>query len=527
MRKVLTALIVAVMAATVVAGCSGSDKNAETGRRTGQSTVAVNPSGFPIVSEPITLSIFNRQSPTNAPWDKMLVFQEYEQMTNIKTKFENVPTEGFEEKRNLVLGTNKLPDVFISANLTRTDAVKYGASGMLIPLEGLIDQYAPNIKRLFDQYPEVRQALTGADGHIYALSDFVTLTSARTHKHWINEKWLKQLGLEEPQTLDELTAVLRAFKEGDPNGNKQQDEIPMTALGIDNILANLRGSFGLEGQLGDQINIEDGKVRMWIVDDRYKEMLQYLRQLYAEGLLDNGIFSHTAQDYIGKISTGRAGFFYEQATDLFSKVAGDYAGIAPPAGPHGDRMHTQALPIARSYGVFAITSRNPSPEATIRWIDYFAGDEGSIFLRYGVEGKTFHYGEDGKPVYNDDILKDDRGMATAISQFAPWPGTGITHWINDRNASAVNPPQVQAAAQKLEPYIPTVYAAPIFDADTSKRVDQLRADIVAYADESKAKFINGETDFGEWDKYVSTLRKMGLEELEGIYQQYYDSVYKK
>ena len=44
---------------------------------------------------------------------------------------------------------------------------------------------------------------------------------------FINMPWLEKLGLDIPKTTDELYAVLKAFKERDPNGNNKPDEIPL------------------------------------------------------------------------------------------------------------------------------------------------------------------------------------------------------------------------------------------------------------------------------------------------------------
>lgn len=48
----------------------------------------------------------------------------------------------------------------------------------------------------------------------------------------INKVWLDKLGLEVPTTLAELKEVLIAFRDGDPNGNGIQDEIPMDMYAI-------------------------------------------------------------------------------------------------------------------------------------------------------------------------------------------------------------------------------------------------------------------------------------------------------
>ena len=47
-------------------------------------------------------------------------------------------------------------------------------------------------------------------------------------------------------------------------------------------------------------------------------------------------------------------------------------------------------------------------------------------------------------------------------------------------------------------------------------------DIEDYVTESQAKFITGKTSFDEWDKYVETVKKVGLDQYMEIYQNAYD-----
>lgn len=47
---------------------------------------------------------------------------------------------------------------------------------------------------------------------------------------FINKKWLDAVGAEVPTTTEEFAEVLRLFKENDPNGNGEADEIPMTFI---------------------------------------------------------------------------------------------------------------------------------------------------------------------------------------------------------------------------------------------------------------------------------------------------------
>src|SRR5699024_6196106 len=102
---------------------------------------------------------------------------------------------------HLALGSGELPDAFFLAQLTNSDLLKYGDQGMFIPLNDLIDEYAPNLTALMDEDPSIRKAITFPDGNIYSMpalieEDFLSLRlSARP---WINEEWLDELDMDIP-----------------------------------------------------------------------------------------------------------------------------------------------------------------------------------------------------------------------------------------------------------------------------------------------------------------------------------------
>lgn len=522
-----SALSTALISAFLLAGCgSNSEKGAETANTGGSSETTVNASGFPLTKDPITLKMFTRTAPVNGPFKDMPVFQDYEKMSNVHVEFTEAPTDGFQEKKNLLFASNELPDAFYRSGITQLEATRYGAASQLIPLEELIDQYAPNLKGLMEKYPEIRSGITTPEGHIYAIPGIVTLDAARTDKKWINQAWLKKLNLDIPETTDDLYNVLVAFRDKDPNGNGKKDELPMTArppipgqgLPIVNMMS---GSFGLDQQLGYNINLVNDKVEIWMGNDRNKEMLQYLNKLYKEKLLDPDMFSQKEADYLAKQSSGNTGLFFDQTNNVFREIQDQYTGIAPFKGPHGDQMQSQGAPIARDFGAFAITSANKNPELTMRWIDYFYSDEGSTMLRFGREGENYEM-KDGIPYYTEAFLATgDQGKIT------PYAGGGAPHLISDKVASFINPPQVQEAQDKLTPFMPKVrYASPMFDENTAQEVNVLRNDIDKYYEEQSTKFIAGALSFDKWDEFQSTLKKMKIDKLQDLYQQAYDKMKK-
>ncbi|GIP37867.1 sugar ABC transporter substrate-binding protein [Paenibacillus sp. J31TS4] len=517
-----TIVITMIASSLALSGCnsSGGKKDADNAGTNG----GVKTAGFPIVQDPIKLKMFTRTAPVNGPFADMPVFKDYEKMSNIQIEWTEAPTDGFAEKKNLMFASNELPDALYRSGLTPMEAVRYGSAGQLIPLEKLIDTYAPNLKKLMDTYPEIRTGITTPEGHIYAIPGIVTVNAARTDKRWINQAWLKKLNLQIPETTDELYEVLKAFREKDPTGSGKNDVIPMTARGGLAIVNQMAGSFGLDFQLGYNINLENDKVNIWMGSDRNKELLMYLNKLYSEKLLDQELFTQKEAQYLAKQGSGKTGFFFDQTNNpmLDTKVNDQYVGISPVKGPHGDRLQSNAAPVARDFGAFAITSENKYPEATMRWIDYFYSDEGSTLLRFGRQGENYEL-KDGIPYYTDAFLASGNQ-----AKITPYAGGGAPHLISEKVASFINPPQVQEAQKKLDPFMPKVkYAAPMFDEQTAQKINTLRNDIDKYYDEQSTKFIVGALSFDKWGEFQSTLKKMKLDELQQLYQTTYDSLKKQ
>lgn len=77
--------------------------------------------------------------------------------------------------------------------------------------------------------PSIRDAITLPDGVIAALP-FVNRTPGQNIL-WINKEWLDNLKLSMPVTIEDLEAVLTAFKTRDPNRNGRNDEVPLSFIG--------------------------------------------------------------------------------------------------------------------------------------------------------------------------------------------------------------------------------------------------------------------------------------------------------
>lgn len=505
----------------------GKDKstkgNTDTANDSGLEANNLNKEGFPIVNEEITLKVFGQQGPVHQPWDTMDMWKEYQEMTNIKLDFTDVLTaEGYDEKKSLMWASNEYPDIFVRAFLSNAEIVKHGSQGILMPIEDLIDEYAPNLSKHIDENPAILSRITAPDGHIYALPALFTLNAARGDKIWINTDWLAQVGKEIPTSIEELEEVLKAFKGNDFNGNGIEDEYPMGISDAPSLIRRFAGVWGHQWQFDTWLEIKDGAVSTYITDDSFKEELIWLNKIYEEGLIDPEIFTQEYAKYASKMAGQQMGLFFNQADDTFDST--NFQGIAPFTGV-ADKQYVQSSPIARDNGVFAITTECENPEAALRWIDYFFGDEGSIMMRYGVKDINMYFEDDGTPRYNDGILNSPDGSGTEIGKFTIWPGGGAPQWVNADNCEAIASQATLAAQEALDPYVPeAIYSAPLFTEEVNDRISVIWGDIDSYMRESTAKFIRGELSFDEWDTYVETLEMIGLDEWVSIYQEAYEKL---
>lgn len=532
--KLTSILLATVMLSGLVAACGSNDAadSGKAGEKGGENAESVNTSGFPIVKEPITLTFFAGQAPSApADWNAVEVWKEYAKMTNINVNWQLTPVDSLAEKRNLVLAGGDLPDAFHTARFSSVDLANYGGQGLLIPLNNLIDKYAPNFKKLMQEHPEIKKGLTMPDGNIYSLPtfydpDFKSVVIGS--ELWINKKFLDALGMKEPTTTEEFYEYLKAVKTRDPNGNGKNDEIPYAASGITGLLDQLKGAWGLgnRGNTHSRVDVDPNtnQLRFIPADPRYKELLQYMNRLYKENLFIPEILTIKGTEVLAKGKDGLYGSFMYTNADTFGDHKDDYIGANAFTGPHGDRLFSRARSPLVDIGAFAITSKNKYPEATIRWADYFYSEEGSTMFFMGIKDKSYIVKPDGSLDYTDEI----KANAEAIKKYVSWAGGYYPAMLTAKTfKGGESSPGNLEAAKKIEPYYPKEVWPPFtYTQDELTRFNALSTDIITYVDEMTTKFVTGDVPFSEWDNYIATLKKMGLDEYMKIYNAAYER-YKK
>lgn len=527
-------MVMSVMAiASLFAGCGSSEgtNKEESNKETGESEAVenLNLEGLPIVNEQISIKAVVNVGNLSGDYEQMEMLKKLEKDTNIKVEYEEITANAWNEKKNLMLASGDVPDIFFGGGLSDTDIIKGGAQGMFIPLEDLIEKYAPNVKKLLDSNPELKKAVTSPDGHIYTLPYLDEFLPENIPDNlFINKTWLDKLGLEVPKTTEEFETVLKAFKENDPNGNGQADEIPFTYRANEIFV----GDFSLSGAFGaldnkQHLMIEDGTVKFTPMMEGYKEYIKWSNKLYKDGLLDLEVFTQDGSQYTakGKNDEMIVGAFIIYADENFvgaERAYNDYVVLEPLVGPDGDQLwnrYNNNIYLDK----FAITNKNQNPEATMRWLDEFFVEDFSMEVHWGELDKNLKK-EGDKYI----IQAAPEGMSVDEFRFKNCPGPfapGVmTAEMYDTLEFAIDKQRKIERYEIYDKYATTEVMPKIrFDQGELDEISIITSDVDNYVKEMKAKWITGERDVdADWASYVDQLKKMNVDRYVEIYQNGYD-----
>lgn len=541
MKKRTTALL--LTAAMTVSSFTACVPKADSATSTTQASAAgeeaaafeMNKEGLPIVNQPITYEIA-ASTQKNKNFKDLEFFQELEKETNVIVDWNMSSDDGWNEKKSLLFASNALPDAFYGQGiLTEVDIMKYASQGMLIPLNDLIEEYAPNLKAILDENPQYRRQITAPDGNIYALPTINELNPTTHDKLFINKTWLDNLGLEAPETPEEFEAVLQAFKDEDANGNGDpNDEIPfsfrMSSTDPYNRQQGIQSLFGTFGQLDDIYHfvVNDGEVVYTPATEPYKQAISWFHDLYSKGLIDKEVFTHDFNVYVAKIQDpGKiVGMFLGwsgNATAAANKD--DYVAMAPLKNTNGEQIWRTVDAKIISKGSFAITNQAEHPEVLMRWIDESYDMETSLEICQGLLGHALEITPDGR--YQQMELPEGTTLDAVIHDFGPGnDGTfAVMQPIIDKlnlNANLTERKELDKFYSQYNVPAEDMYPNVFFTEDEIEEIGVLQTDIDSYVAQKYAGWIVEGGVEEEWDEFQKKLKDMNVDRYIEIYKTAYD-----
>jgi putative aldouronate transport system substrate-binding protein len=525
MKKLKGALCGVVLGSLLLSGCSNEQSAAK--------DYELSDISFP-VEEDVTLNFMTGSSPMapEDPNDK-LISQRLEEETGVHIEWDSYSGEAFVEKRNLAMSSGDFPDAIMNSGYSDYELLNLADDEAIVPVEDLIEDYMPNLQEVFEQAPEYKEMVTAPDGHIYSFPWIEELGTGKEKIQavggtgWINVKWLEELGLEMPQTTEELEEVLKAFRDQDPAGDGQT--IPMSFIlnGGQEDPAFLFGSFGVGDNWDHTVVTNDKEVVYTPTTDGYKEAINYFHGLYQEDLIDVEAFEQDWNNYVAKGGNERYGVYF---TWDKNNISGENYEMLPALeGPDGHKNVAVSNALGFDRSRMVITSANQNLELTAKWIDQMYAPLQSVQNNWGTYGdkekqNIFKYDED------EDMLKHVDLEGTAPVELREQIALGGPLAILDSYFGEFTTMPDDAAwrldllHENLVPYMNADYTYPnvFLQLEELETISKIEADLFPYVERKRSEWIvNGKVN-EEWDAHLEEMKRLGLQEWMEIKQNAFD-----
>lgn len=454
--------------------------------------------------------------------------KELQKRTGVEIEYQH-PIVGQEgQALGLMIASGELPDMIAYNWLTYNGSPQKSIDeGIIIALDDLMEEYAPNLTKYLKEHPEIDKAVKTEEGHYYCVP------SIRSGKRLLisqgpmyRRDLAKKAGINEyPKNIDEIETLLKAYKKIGIS-----KPLSFSSGGMNNFVS-MFGTFDGEYLINDKVVF--GPAR-----EEYKNALKRLNNWYEEGLLDENYFSNDSQKLQSQVMNDETAMTWagggstlstwisdaEKNGKEFDMVGFPFTSVAEV----GDNAIHPISPLYNNNASVAISTSCKNPAAALAFLDYAYSDEGRIFFAFGEEGLTHTLDENGNPVYTDIINNNPDGLSKA-SAFTMYTratiGTG--HYADERymdqNFSHKNQQECLdlwlsdydiVAKNNLHYYY--------IDQADQEELAIIRTDIVNHVNTERTKFITGKRSIKEFDKYVDELKAYGLDRMIEILQKGYE-----
>lgn len=420
-KRICALLLTVAMAAGTLAGCGGgSDSGSAT---TGDATAVDEGSGDAGASESasgevIELTFFSADANQDDPWTDPVALAITEK-TGVKLKTTR-PVGGNDESEAvaLMIAEQNFPDIIFA----KGSAGNLIDAGVMMDMTDLIEQYGPNIKKLYgDEFEKLKQSAD--DPSIYQLSAYAVGGEKFKHCGTAQIQWdaLKAKDYKLPETLEEMEAMIKDYIAASPTTEDGLDRIGISLSTADwhwlITLGNPAG-FIADGapDNGQWIITDDNKAVYKFRSEKEREYFRWMCRMYNEGVLDPDFATQTHEDYIAKIASGRVVALFDSDWDYQDgekvlkadgKYGSTYAGLPLTMDKETKCASLMYQGLTTGTGV-GITTSCKDPVAAIRFLDFLCSDEGQVLNKWGIEGTNYFLDDAGHRYRTEEEIKQSQ-----------------------------------------------------------------------------------------------------------------------
>ncbi|MDF2589557.1 MAG: ABC-type sugar transport system, periplasmic component [Anaerocolumna sp.] len=421
------------------------------------------------VPPPITFTFYNQDGEEDMWSDP--VAKKITEATGVTIETD-YPVGGDVKKVKLMIASNSYPDI-IFAKKYASDVIEAGA---LIDLTELIEQYGPNIKKIYGdsfdrlQYNSKDKSIYQLYSEPYKGENYIISGDAQ-----LQYSVLKEHDFKRPKDLYEFEQYIKDYMK------KYPQIYGKDTIGISLSCSDWHWYVTLANPSGYIANgaPDNGQ---WIIDDDndykvtykhrvsgQKEYYAWLNRMYHEGILDPDFATQTHDDYLAKIKAGRVlGLFDEylnyQEADRYLESIGrydrTYAGLPLTMNESITSSAHKNQGSSFGWGI-GITVACKDPVRAIQFIDYLCSDAGQVLTHWGIEGVNYFVDENGKRYLTKDEIDQletdiNYQSRTGVGKHTyPWPsygsesrdefGNAYTLESKERTIEGYNPSEQEAA----------------------------------------------------------------------------------
>lgn len=429
---------------------------------------------------------------------------------------------------SLLVASGDLPDVF-GYRFTNFPGGPTAAleQGVVMEMNEHFEKWAPNLMQIYADNPEWDKLVKTDDGQYYNFpfirgDDYLTVfVGPQARKDWLDD-----LNLSEPETIDEWYTVLKAFKE------EKGATAPLTFE-----YSILRSSDAFVGAYDASFEYfinSEGEVEFGSVREGFRDFTRTLAKWYEEGLLDQDIATVDRDQVAARMTTGvsgaavghtgsRMGAWLTAASDVENY---DLVGLRYPTLNKGETaMFGQRQHPYFGQGI-GVTSKARDVEAAVRFFDYGYGEEGHMLYNFGIEGKSYEM-IDGYPTYTDYVLQNEEGKSPAQMLRGYTQSVFNGPLVQDRRYMEQYA-QYDQQKNAIETWMQTNggdhnMPAVTYTSEESNAIGAIMSEIYDYRDEIFFRAVLGDIDIdSEWDNYIRSLDRMGLQDVLAVQQDALD-----
>lgn len=530
MNKLAKMLVLGLALLMVFSGCSNNSKKTDTHEENQE-----------VMRFSVTLpanGVDNPNSLVGKEWHKRM---EAYMGKKVEIEYNYIPSSEYDEKVKLMIASDDLTDFFVTPLFY--DTTEMAEQGQLLEL-GQYKDLMPNYMNYIGKVKNGMKRVTDAEGNMFTFKETSTPRFPEDRGMLIQNTSAYRYDVFEannikiPETLDEFYGAAKKLKELYP------DKYPVATK-----WNSLRSLFSAN-HIRDEIFWDGEKYVYGVLDEGYKDALQFANKLYAEKLLDPEYTIDTDDTLKRKALNGDNLMWLTQwftTPAEYTRTADDGKIFAVSLYPDNPKYGKAWQEVVNGntpdlgWGVYGVSSKVKNPEELIKFIDYQYSDEMIQLITWGIEGTTYTIGEDGVPTFVDSLktakdpwLEGDKygmrasrnhnpglQMVSDARAFVDFAATDYTVFNGKYEEVPIEKSEFLTSLPMPEnDYVPSWLSEPSIQltSSESQRISEIMNPIKTFVTEEQAKFVAGKNSFDNWQAFIDKVKKMGnIDEALKIY----------